>query len=118
VDVNAKATVTQPNWIERPTAADIARLYPAQAAREGLAARVAMTCRFGADGRLANCGIAKSEVEGATTPRIDIEMDFGTATLQLAKLFRAAPMGRDGAPVAGGIVRIPVRWAPVTTPAT
>ena len=106
------ATITRPVWTEKPTAADIARLYPPEAVRKGLSATVVMNCRVGADGRLAECGIAKvpgSQLQALPEP---IAMDFGTATLQLAKLFRMEARAGDGKETTGGVIHIPVRWEP------
>jgi len=38
------------------------------------------------------------------------DQDFGSAALRMSKLFKMKPMTRDGAPVAGGQVRIPIRF--------
>jgi TonB family protein len=104
------ATVTRPVWTEKPTAADIARLYPSEALRRQLSATVVMNCRVGADGRLAECGIAN--VPGGQLSQLPepIALDFGTATLQLAKLFRMEPQAGDGTQTTGGLIHIPVRW--------
>jgi TonB family protein len=110
------ATVTRPVWIEKPTGADIARLYPAEALRQGLSAQVVMNCRVGADGRFAECGIARVDVGGDRGPPSGADMDFGTATLQLTKLFRMQPKAGDGTDTAGGVIHIPVRWEPPSKP--
>jgi protein TonB len=44
---------------------------------------------------------------------------FGEAALALTPLFRMKPMSRDGQPVAGGIVRVPIAFrsaGPAPTP--
>ena len=71
-----------------------------------------MTCRVGADGRLASCGIGRVDVVSDWPATPEDDPDFGTATLQIAKLFQMEPVSRDGVKTAGGIVRIPVRWTP------
>jgi TonB family protein len=110
--LSAAPTVLQPVWIRKPSAEDIARLYPAGAARRGLSGRVTLTCRIGADGRLPACGVGRVEVVGEQPATPDDEPDFGTATLRLANLFQMEPVSRDGVKTAGGVVRIPVRWSP------
>jgi protein TonB len=35
---------------------------------------------------------------------------FGDAALKIAKTFKMKPQTKDGAPVDGGQVRIPIRW--------
>ncbi|THD55407.1 M56 family metallopeptidase [Phenylobacterium sp.] len=113
---NATPTVTTPIWTRKPTIEDIARLYPADAAKQGLSAQVVVTCRIGVDGRLAECGIGRDDVKVAGREPSLADQDFGTATLQLAKIFRMQPVSRDGQKTAGGVVRIPVRWMPPQPP--
>jgi TonB family protein len=104
----APPLITKPAWIEKPTAADMARLYPAEAARLGVAGRATMACTIAADGRLANCEIVEAAADGDGPSALDKE--FGGATLQMAKLFRMEAVSRDGVRVAGGSVKIPVLW--------
>jgi beta-lactamase regulating signal transducer with metallopeptidase domain len=114
--LSGPATVTRPVWTEKPTAADIARLYPTEALRQHLSAQVVMNCRVGADGRLAECGIANVPAWlGKDLPE-SVAMDFGSATLQLAKLFRMQPRAADGTDTSGGLIHIPVRWQPPGQP--
>jgi hypothetical protein len=106
--------ITHPDWIAKPTGADIARLYPAQALKQGVAGRAVMTCRIDAVGKLRNCALNDVAVTGANLPvgpRAD--MGFGAATLRLGPLFQMKPTSGDGVATAGGEIRIPVRW---TTP--
>jgi TonB family protein len=107
--VDATTVITHPVWLEKPGPADIARLYPPQAARQGLEARVTMRCLVDPDGHLAECGVARPADGAAPLPR-DIAMDFGTATLQLAKRFRMAAKTSDGTATAGAVINIPVIW--------
>jgi beta-lactamase regulating signal transducer with metallopeptidase domain len=112
----AQATVTKPDWIEKPTGADIARLYPPAAQKLGLGAKAAMTCAIRADGRLAPCSAGPVAL-GDGRSDMTIEMDFGTAMLALAQRFRMAPVDKDGHRVAGGVIRIPVLWSPAAASA-
>jgi len=105
-----RPTVTQPIWVTKPTGADIVRLYPAEAVHDRLVAHVTMTCRIGADGKLAECGIGEKDIQVEGRPPSPADQVFGTATLELAKVFRMAPASRDGVKVAGGTIRIPVIW--------
>lgn len=94
-------SIVHPEWSSRPNGADLARFYP----REALALReggmAVMRCRVGLTGALSACGIVREGPQGA---------GFGSAALQMAPLFHMKPMSADGKPVAGGIVRIPVKF--------
>jgi len=105
--------LARPVWMKKPDIADIARLYPADALKQGLSAMVVVTCQVGGDGRMAQCGVGPSDIKVAGGPSSrDIEMDFGSATLQAAKIFQMEPVSADGRKTAGQTVRIPVRWLP------
>jgi TonB family protein len=106
VAADAPATITMPKWVEKPTGADIAKYYPPEALKRGVGGRTVLTCRVGADGRLESCAVAKAEAIGDPS----LNMDFGTAALQLALIFRMAPEDRRQAKTAGGVVRIPILW--------
>jgi hypothetical protein len=109
------ALIAQPVWLEKPTAKDMDELFP-KAALEGalgLQARVAMTCRVQADGRLRDCEVGPIDL---TADRLMVrqpgspEPGFANAMLALSKRFRMAELSRDGVKTAGGQVRIPVIW--------
>jgi TonB family protein len=94
-------TIVAPNWIERPTGADLARVYPAAAAQAGQDGRATVDCDVARDGRLENCSIRKELPEGA---------GFGQAALDLTPSFQMSPKTLDGHPVGGGHVVIPIRF--------
>jgi TonB family protein len=108
--IGAAATITHPIWLAKPTPADLERLYPPSLAQKGFTATVVLSCRVTADGRLAPCGLGRGDIQGASAPPDEV-LDFGTASLQLAKIFRMAAKDGDGLPTSGGLVRIPIRWA-------
>ena len=111
--------ITRPIWVSKPTPADMARLYPREAAGLSASVAVVLNCVVGADGRLQGCGVANTAMKGPSDVSPDVAMAFGTATLQLAKIFQMQPQSADGAPVAGQVIRIPVLWSPTpaaTTP--
>ena len=96
-----KPTIVAPDWSSRPSGADLARLYPAQAKAQGLGGVAVMQCGVTAAGTLSGCALLSETPKGA---------GFGAATLQMASLFQMKPKSVDGKPVAGGIVRIPVKY--------
>lgn len=94
-------TVADPDWSSKPSASDLARLYPRKASGLGKVGMVVMRCRVEKTGALSACAIMRE------TPR---DIGFGKATLQMAPLFRMKPKSVSGRPVAGAIVVIPVKF--------
>lgn len=94
--------ITRPDWLERPTAAQFTRYYPDRAARRGVQGRAEIACRVTAGGRLEACAVASERPDGE---------GFGAAAVKMSRHFKMRPMTRDGVPVAGGTIRIPIRFA-------
>jgi TonB family protein len=108
------AAIIQPDWMAKPDADDLARNYPRVAAALGLGGRAVLSCEVDGQGVLTACNIPQEEPHG---------LGFGQAALDLAPAFRMRPMTRDGQPVAGGSVRIPIAFrlptpGPVVAPET
>jgi TonB family protein len=94
-------TVAKPAWLSRPNGADLSRFYPPEAVALRLDGMAVMQCRVGQTGELSGCAILREGPRG---------VGFGNAVLQMAPLFQMKPMSLNGKPVAGGIVRIPVKF--------
>lgn len=98
--VAEKPMVTQPAWIQRPTAEDVGRVTPN--ILDGPAeVRVLMACRITPEGRLEACAIKAEDPPG---------YGYGAAALSLAPIFRMPALDMDGRPVAGRMVQIPIIW--------
>ena len=90
-----------PNWLRRPTAADIARYYPSRAetlGREGYAAARCVATYLGA---LSQCTVSY-EIPG--------DWGFGDAALRITRMFRMRPWTAAGESVEGVVVTVPVKF--------
>lgn len=98
--VAERPTITQPSWIQRPTAEDVGRVTPTieLGPKE---VRVLMVCRITAAGGLEACSIKEETPPG---------YGFGEAALKLAPKFRMPDVDLEGRPVAGRTVQIPIMW--------
>jgi TonB family protein len=97
----AEPVITKPDWVRRPVPADVMAAYPPDALRNGLQGGAVIACEVSATGLLEKCQVTREEPEGA---------GFGQAALAMSGAFQMKPATRDGQAVAGGQVRIPVRF--------
>ena len=79
----------------------MARYYPERATRMEVGGSAALSCTVTARGTLTGCSV---------TSESPADMGFGDAAIKLSKLFKMRPMSKDGQPVDGGTVRIPIRF--------
>lgn len=95
------SVITQPDWLSLPSGDDMAKFYPKAAADARIEGRAVLRCTVTAAGDLADCTAPGEEPVGS---------GFGEAVLNLAPLFKMKPMTKDGVPVSGGKVAIPIRF--------
>ncbi|HKP78656.1 MAG TPA: energy transducer TonB, partial [Phenylobacterium sp.] len=95
------SVITNPDWLRRPSAEDMARYYPDRAQRMEVEGRATLSCQVTARGTLEGCNVT-TEDPG--------DMGFGDAAMKMSKLFKMRPQTKDGQPVDGGTVRIPIRF--------
>jgi protein TonB len=79
----------------------LARFYPDRAQRLEKEGRAMIECQVAVNGTLVGCHVVSEDPP---------DMGFGDATLRISKYFKMRPQTKDGTPVAGGTVRIPLVW--------
>jgi TonB family protein len=95
--------ITNPDWIQTPNGDDFANFYPKLASMLGVGGRAITHCGVSIQGLLVNCTIVDETPAG---------MGFGPAALSMMTRFHMRPQLRDGKPVDGGTINIPIRFAP------
>jgi TonB family protein len=98
---SAAPVIVKPDWAIKPTGADIVEFYPPEAVKAGVDGAATIGCGVSLEGRLTDCKVLDEAPAQA---------GFGEAALKLSERFQMKPMSRDGQPVAGGKIRIPIRF--------
>ncbi|MGZ5986561.1 MAG: TonB family protein, partial [Caulobacteraceae bacterium] len=99
---NPAYVVGKPDWVEKPTGADLVSFYPKAAADAGKTGMAVIGCRVRADGRLRACKVRKQD---------PADYGFGEAALKMSPRFRMKAKDGDGRPTAGAAVVIPIKFA-------
>jgi len=95
--------ITKPDWLAKPDAATLARVYPPLTAQLGIGGLVIMECGVQASGRLEDCRVVREAPTG---------LGLGVAALHMADAFQMQPQSVGGRPTDRGVVKIPIRFAP------
>lgn len=96
------AIITEPDWVERPSAAEFAEHYPDLAQALLIPGRATISCKVSPQGSLQNCTSVDE------SPK---ELGFVRAAVAMSPHFKMRPMSINGQAVDGGVVRIPIRFA-------
>jgi protein TonB len=95
----AARVIRNPSWLQKPTAEQMARIYPERAARLGLKGAATLVCEVLATGSIRNCVVAEEAPAGR---------GFGEAAMASSSMFKLNPRTIDGQAVEGAKVRIPI----------
>jgi TonB family protein len=86
---------TDPDWLVRPSADDMSRVYPTAADQKQIPGKVRLQCAVDVDGFLADCEVKEE------TPT---DMGFGNAALETTAYMRMKPATDFGVPVRGSVI--------------
>lgn len=93
--------ITQPDWVQQPTAAQLLRAYPTTAIDRGITGSANISCLVRVNGTLTDCQVVSE------TPA---RMGFGRAAISLSRYFRMSPRTVDGQAVDGARVNVGLRF--------
>lgn len=95
----AGTRITKPEWVSRPSGSQMYDALSHSARAEDVAGWAVIKCEVTAKGTLTRC---------VTLVESPLKYEFGKSALRIASMFRMKPATRDGQPVEGGTVLIPV----------
>lgn len=99
-DPTRPVVISDKDWIRRPTDAQLAEAWPAEAKKAGVDGRAVLNCEVAYDGAMEDCKVFVETPAGK---------GFGAAALSLSGRFQLSPMV-DGQSTTGGRMLVPVRF--------
>jgi len=91
---------SDPDWLIKPTADNITRVYPYAAAQAHISGKVTLHCMVDVDGYLADCAVTSETPPG---------QGFGNAALEITAYMRMQP-ARDYGVAVRGEVYVPIAF--------
>jgi TonB family protein len=100
-DLPVEGSITNPDWISKPTADQLSNVFPIAAQALNISGRAEINCAVNAQGDAVDCTVVEE------TP---LGQGFGRAALKLTPFFKMKPQMIDGVPMGGARVNIPIRF--------
>ncbi|MDP3379141.1 MAG: energy transducer TonB [Brevundimonas sp.] len=94
-------TITNPDWVRKPTGEALMRAYPERAIQANVTGSATLSCTVRVNGSLTDCQVV-SETPGG--------YGFGRAATRLSRDFRMSPRTVDGQAVGGARVTVGIRF--------
>ena len=99
--LEVEGAIVNPDWINKPSGDDVARVYPKIAGAIGLTGRATVSCTVSLQSTMEKCHIMSELPDG---------LGFGKAAIALTPFFRIHPATVDGQPVGDAVVNIPISF--------
>jgi TonB family protein len=93
--------ITNPEWLKKPSEEEVLEFWPLAAMKAKIGGTATLRCKVTVDGLVNHCLVI------AESPK---DLGVGASALSMANLFRMKPLVRDGVPVGGAEMIIPVSF--------
>ena len=108
--VTTPIEIYDPLWLKQVNPASVVSLFPPEAIKAGVkSGATKLDCAVAADGGLKDCAVVSEDPAG---------LGFGEAALTIAGVMQMNPWSRQGAPVEGAHIILPIKLVQPTDAAT